>query len=221
MIRRACLALALFATLCGAAGAPAEAAPAAGLVAVPALSGRVVDQTGTLSSATVQQLDAQLADLEARKGSQVAVLIVPTTQPEDIAAFGIRVADAWKLGRKEVRDGVILIVARNDRALRIEVGYGLEGALPDAIADRIIDEDIAPPLRRGDFDGGVRAGVERIVAVIDGEALPAPAPRLRRSPGIGNMLPVLLICRRGRQRPAARDARAIAGLARRPAASPA
>jgi uncharacterized protein len=143
-------------------------------VAVPPLSGRVVDQTGTLSSADVASLTQTLKGLEARKGSQVAVLIVPTTAPETIEQFSIRVAEAWKIGRKKIDDGALLVVAKDDRKLRIEVGYGLEGALNDATAKRIIDEVITPRFRNGDFAGGISAGVERIVAVIDGEPLPAP-----------------------------------------------
>jgi uncharacterized protein len=146
-------------------------------VAVPPLSGRVVDQTGTLSSADVASLTQTLKNLEARKGSQVAVLIVPTTAPETIEQFSIRVAEAWKIGRKKIDDGALLVIAKNDRKLRIEVGYGLEGALNDVTAQRIIDEVITPRFRNGDFAGGISAGVGRIVGVIDGEPLPAPAPR--------------------------------------------
>ncbi|TPQ35130.1 hypothetical protein C2U70_15430 [Bradyrhizobium guangdongense] len=144
-------------------------------VAVPPLTGRVVDQTGTLSSGDIAALSQKLRDFETRKGSQIAVLIVPTTQPETIEQFSIRVADAWKIGRKKVDDGAILIVAKNDRHLRIEVGYGLEGALTDVTSRRIIDEDITPKFRSGDFAGGIIAGVDRMVRVIDGEPLPAPA----------------------------------------------
>src|SRR5215475_4039933 len=144
-------------------------------VAIPELTGRVVDQTGTLSSSDIAQLTQTLKNLELRKGSQVAVLIVPTTQPETIEQFSIRVADAWKIGRKKIDDGALLVIAKNDRRLRIEVGYGIEGALTDVAARRIIDEDITPKFRAGDFSGGVAAGVRRITAVIDGEPLPAPA----------------------------------------------
>ncbi|UQD71920.1 YgcG family protein [Bradyrhizobium japonicum] len=150
--------------------------PALADVAVPQLTGRVVDQTGTLSSADVAALSQKLRDFEARKGSQVAVLIVPTTQPETIEQFSIRVADAWKIGRKKVDDGAILIVAKNDRHLRIEVGYGLEGALTDVTSRRIIDEIITPKFRTGDFAGGISDGVDRMMRVIDGEPLPVPSP---------------------------------------------
>ena len=146
-------------------------------VAVPPLTGRVVDQTGTLSSGDIDRLTQTLKNLELRKGSQVAVLIVPTTQPETIEQFSIRVADAWKVGRKKIDDGAILVVAKDDRRLRIEVGYGLEGALPDVTTKRIIDEIITPKFRSGDFAGGISAGVDRIIGVIDGEPLPAPPQR--------------------------------------------
>ena len=157
---------------------------AAADVAVPPLTGRVVDQTGTLSSAEVAALTQTLGDLEKHKGSQIAVLIVPTTDQESIEQFSIRVAEAWKIGRKKIDDGALLVVAKNDRRLRIEVGYGLEGALTDATARRIIDEDITPKFKSGDFAGGISAGVDRIIRVIDGEKLPAPAPEHWRSPGV-------------------------------------
>jgi uncharacterized protein len=150
-------------------------------VAVPPLSGRVVDQTGTLSSDDIASLTQKLKDFEARKGSQIAVLIVPTTQPEEIEQFSIRVAEAWKIGRKKIDDGAILLVAKNDRKLRIEVGYGLEGALTDVTSKRIIDEIITPKFRGGDFAGGISDGVDRIMSVIDGEPLPAPPQRSQSS----------------------------------------
>jgi uncharacterized protein len=146
-------------------------------VAVPPLSGRVVDQTGTLSSDTIASLTQTLRGLELRKGSQVAVLIVPTTQPETIEQYSIRVAEAWKIGRKKIDDGALLVVAKDDRKLRIEVGYGIEGALTDVTSKRIIDEIITPRFRNGDFSGGISEGVDKIIGVIDGEPLPAPAPR--------------------------------------------
>jgi uncharacterized protein len=171
----------------GALGARAQ-------VAVPPLTSRVIDLTGTLSGEAVNRIESKLAAFEGKKGSQIAVLIVPSTQPEEIEQFGIRVADAWKLGRKTVDDGAILLVAKNDRRVRIEVGTGLEGALPDAIANRIVDETIAPHFKVGDFDGGVEAGVDRIIAVVDGEPLPEPDRRWEnRGIGIENALPVLLV----------------------------
>jgi uncharacterized protein len=154
---------------------------AAADVAVPPLTGRVVDQTGTLSSGDIAALTQTLRDFETRKGSQVAVLIVPTTAPETIEQYSIRVADAWKFGRKKIDDGAILVVAKDDRKLRIEVGYGLEGSLNDVTAKRIIDEIITPKFRSGDFAGGISAGIDRIIRVIDGEALPAPAARQKPS----------------------------------------
>jgi uncharacterized protein len=143
---------------------------------VPSLSGRVVDQTGTLSSDTIASLTQTIKGLELRKGSQLAVLIVPTTAPETIEQYSIRVAEAWKIGRKKIDDGALLVVAKDDRKLRIEVGYGLEGSLTDATAGRIISEIITPKFRSGDFAGGISDGVERMIAVIDGEPLPAPEP---------------------------------------------
>ncbi|WP_026201816.1 YgcG family protein [Bradyrhizobium sp. WSM2793] len=154
----------------------AFALPASADVAIPELTGRVVDQTGTLSSSNVAALSQRLRDFETRKGSQIAVLIVPTTQPETIEQFSIRVAEAWKIGRKKVDDGAILVVAKNDRHLRIEVGYGLEGALTDVTSRRIIDEIITPKFRAGDFGGGISDGVDRMIRVIDGEPLPVPSP---------------------------------------------
>jgi uncharacterized protein len=153
-------------------------------VAVPPLSGRVVDRTRTLPIGDIAALTQTLRDFEARKGSQVAVLIVPTTAPETIEQFSIRVAEAWKVGRKKVDDGAILVVAKDDRKLRIEVGYGLEGALNDVTAKRIIDEIITPKFRSGDFAGGISAGVDRIIRVIDGETLPAAAPAPRQGSGL-------------------------------------
>jgi uncharacterized protein len=147
---------------------------AAAVFAVPPLTGRVVDLTGTLSSGDAATLTRRLKDLEQRKGSQVAVLIVPTTDGEAIEPFSIRVAEAWKIGRRKVDDGALLVIAKNDRKLRIEVGYGLEGALTDVTAKRIIDEVITPKFRNGDFPGGISDGIDRIIRVIDGEKLPEP-----------------------------------------------
>src|SRR5487761_1135797 len=146
-------------------------------VAVPPLSGRGGDQTGTLSAGDISSLTQTLKDLEARKGSQVAVLIVPTTAPETIEQYSIRVAEAWKIGRRKIDDGALLVVAKDDHKLRIEVGYGLEGSLTDVTASRIINEVITPKFRNGDFAGGISAGVDRIIGVVDGEPLPAPEPQ--------------------------------------------
>ena len=153
----------------------------AALAPVPPLAARVNDLTGTLRPEQRARLEAQLADIEARKGAQVVLLLVETTQPEPIEAYSIRVAEAWKIGRGEVGgrrvdDGVLVVVAKADRAVRIEVGYGLEGAIPDAIAKRIIEEAIVPRFRAGDFFGGLGAAVFDLGRLIDGEPLPAPVP---------------------------------------------
>jgi len=163
---RARTALGLFLLLC--------ALSAWALVAVPELSRRVTDLTATLSAEQVAALESRLAAFEAQKGSQIAVLMLPTTQPEDIAQFGIRVAEQWKIGRTKVDDGVILIVAKDDRTLRLEVGYGLEGVIPDAIAKRVIAETITPYFRAGDFYGGIDAGLTQLIRLIEGEPLPPP-----------------------------------------------
>jgi uncharacterized protein len=147
---------------------------AQGVLPVPALTGRVIDQTGTLDAGQVAALTAKLAALEEKKGSQVVVLMVPTTAPEDIASYANRVGNAWKIGRRDVGDGVLLIVAKNDRTLRIEVAKTLEGAIPDLAAKRIIDGAITPGFKRGDFAGGLLAGVDQIAALVSGEPLPAP-----------------------------------------------
>ena len=157
-------------------------------VAVPTLVGRVVDQTGTLSSGDVASLNQTIRNFEARKGSQIAILIVPTTDGEAIEQFSLRVAEAWKIGRKKIDDGALLVIAKNDRRLRIEVGYGLEGALTDATTKRIIDEDITPKFKAGDFAGGVSAGVDRMVRVAEGEKLPEPEPPHWQSPGLSNYI---------------------------------
>lgn len=152
------------------------AAIAASQVAVPPLTGRVVDQTATLTSDQKATLEQTLQAFEARKGTQLAVLIVPTSAPETIEQYALRVAEQWKLGRKKVDDGAILVIAKNDRTVRIEVGYGLEGALNDATSKRIISEVIVPPLQQGDFYGGISTGLDRMIRVVDGESLPASQP---------------------------------------------
>ena len=162
------IALPLLAMLC------AGLAGAQDLQPVPPLSGRVVDLAGVLDSERRQALEDKLRTFEQRKGSQVAVLVVRGTQPESIEQFAIRVAEQWKLGRKKVDDGAILVVAKDDRTLRIEVGYGLEGALSDIVSRRIIDEIIVPRFKAGDFGDGIEAGVDAMLRVIDGEPLPEP-----------------------------------------------
>jgi uncharacterized protein len=185
MLLRALLAALMLAGLL----APATAQE---LQPVPALTGRVIDLTGTLTAGQQAELEQRLAAFEQRKGAQVAVLIVGTTRPETIEQYSIRVVEAWRLGRESVDDGVLLLVALEDRTLRIEVGYGLEGVLPDAIARRIIDETIKPLFQQRDIFGGVSAGVSRIMQVIDGEPLPPPDRRWRRpADRIGSLLPVL------------------------------
>ena len=149
--------------------------PAVAQLAVPPLTGHVTDQTGTLTAEQKASLEQTLTAFEARKGSQLAVLMVRSTAPEAIEPYALRVAEQWKLGRKRVDDGAILVVAKDDRALRIEVGYGLEGALTDLTSKRIISETILPRFKQQDFYGGVSAGVTQIIAVIDGEPLPEPA----------------------------------------------
>jgi uncharacterized protein len=153
---------------------PALEAPAEQPLAVPALTARVIDQTETLSAIERADLDNRLAALEKRKGSQIAVLIVATARPEAIEQYSLRVVDAWKLGRDGVDDGVLLLVAKDDREVRIEVGYGLEGAIPDATANRVIDEYLLPGFRADDYAGGISAGVDRLIALVDGEPLPEP-----------------------------------------------
>ncbi|MEO8143100.1 MAG: YgcG family protein [Betaproteobacteria bacterium] len=143
-------------------------------VPVPPLKARVTDLTGTLNAQQTGELEARIAAFEARRGSQIAVLMLPTTKPEEIEQYSIRVAEAWKIGRRKVDDGLILVVAKDDRALRIEVGYGLEGAIPDSLARRVIDEKITPRFRAGDFYGGVRDGVDQLIKLAEGEKLPPP-----------------------------------------------
>ncbi|MEC9358264.1 MAG: YgcG family protein [Pseudomonadota bacterium] len=149
-------------------------------VEVPALKAHVTDRTGTLSSSEKSALESKLAAFEREKGSQIAVLMVPSTGDETIEQYGIRVAEQWKLGREGVDDGAILIVAKDDRRLRIEVGYGLEGALPDVTAKRIVSEVVTPYFRDGDFYTGVSSGVDAMIAVVQGEPLPQPKARARR-----------------------------------------
>ncbi|TPW12567.1 MAG: hypothetical protein FD130_1737 [Halothiobacillaceae bacterium] len=147
-------------------------------LSVPPLTNRVTDQTATLTPEQKATLEQTLRTFEAKKGSQLAVLIVPSVVPETIEQYALRVVEQWKLGRKRVDDGALLLVAKEDRTLRIEVGYGLEGALTDAASKRIISEIITPRFQQGDFYGGITAGVERIIGVIDGEPLPEPQGEL-------------------------------------------
>ncbi|MDH6591623.1 uncharacterized protein M2165_001512 [Variovorax sp. TBS-050B] len=153
----------------------AASALAQGLLPIPALTARVIDQTGTLDAAQRAGLETKLAAFEQRKGSQIAVLMVPTTQPEDIASYAQRVGDAWKIGRRDVGDGLLVIVAKDDRKMRIATAKALEGAVPDLAAVRIIDEEMKPRFRNGDFSGGLNAAVDRLIGLVDGEPLPEPA----------------------------------------------
>ena len=158
--------------------------PLAAQQPVPRLTGRVVDTTSTLSSSERNALEQKLAALEQRKGSQVVVLMVKSTEPEAIEQFSLRVAEAWKIGRgNRTDDGVVVLVAKDDRRMRIEVGYGLEGAVPDALAKRIIAEQITPHFRDGDYAGGLNAGVDALAKLIDGEPLPPPAAQPVRNGG--------------------------------------
>jgi uncharacterized protein len=174
------------------AGALAPAG-AQNLQPVPPLEARVTDLTGTLTAGQQAELEQKLATFEQRKGAQIALLIVPTTEPEAIEQYSIRVTDTWQLGRSaQADDGVLLLVALEDRAVRIEVGYGLEGALTDSIAGRIIDETIKPLFRQRDIHGGVSAGLDRIIQVVDGEPLPPPDRQWRRPVDrISGLLPLL------------------------------
>ncbi|HUI62290.1 MAG TPA: TPM domain-containing protein [Steroidobacteraceae bacterium] len=181
--------LALFALV---ASVPAAAQS---LQAIPKLTARVTDLTGTLTAEQQASLEEKLAAFQARKGSQLAVLVVPTTEPEEIEQYSIRVVDQWKLGRQNVDDGALLIVARNDRELRIEVGKGLEGALTDATCNRIISETITPLFRQGDFYGGINAGLEQMMRVADGEQLPPPdlTWQGRSDRSISRIVPLLFV----------------------------
>lgn len=150
---------------------------------IPELHERVTDVAGALAEGERSALAARLEAIEAESGSQVAVLVVGTTLPEPIEAYAIRVADAWKLGRKDVDDGVLILVAVDDRRMRIEVGRGLEGAIPDAIAKRIIAEQMTPAFKRGDFAGGITAAIDSIGRLIQGEELPPPSSSRGRAGG--------------------------------------
>lgn len=167
LLRTRALAWVLLALALWPLGAPAQA-----LQPVPALSGHLIDRTGTLDAAQAQALEARLTALESALGAQVVVLLVPSTAPEDIAAYANRVANTWKIGRKGVGDGLLLVVAKNDRKLRIEVAKALEGAVPDLAAKMIIDEALTPRFKAGDYAGGLDAAITRIEARIRGEGLP-------------------------------------------------
>src|SRR5688572_33116613 len=150
-------------------------AGAQGVWPVPPLTAPVIDQTDTLDAIQLKGLQDKLMAFEQKSGTQIAILMVPTTLPEDISSYANRVGNAWKIGRKEVGDGVLVIVAKNDRKMRIEVAKTLEGAVPDLAAIRIIDEEMKPRFRNTDFAGGLNAAVARLIGLVDGEALPAPS----------------------------------------------
>jgi len=166
--RRCGLSLLLFACLAGAAFAQS-------LLPVPALTARVMDHTGTLSTVQLSQLEDKLAAFEQAQGSQIVILLVPSTQPEDIAAYANRVFNTWKPGRAGLGDGLLIVVAKQDRKIRIEVARALEGAIPDLAAKQVIDDVLTPHFRQGDFAGGLDQAAERLMALIRGEGLPAPA----------------------------------------------
>lgn len=185
--RRTARALLTAVTLCWSLFAAAQ-------VPVPPLTGHVTDQTGTLSAEQKAALEQTLTAFEARKGSQLAVLMVASTAPEAIEPFALRVAEQWKLGRKKVDDGAILVVAKNDRALRIEVGYGLEGVLNDLTSKRIISEVVVPRFKSQDYYGGITAGVDQIIRVVDGEPLPEPSKTPSENLGdVRQYVPILFI----------------------------
>ena len=169
---------------------------AVALVPVPPLQARLTDLAGTLTAEQQAGLEQSLRAFEAKKGTQIAVLIVPSTKPEEIEQYALRVVEQWKLGRKKVDDGALLLIAKDDRTLRIEVGYGLEGVLNDATAKRIVSEVITPPLKQGDYFGAVSAGVDQMIRVIDGEPLPEPKRGTAGLPvgqNIGQLLPMLFV----------------------------
>ena len=185
---------ALAATTAWLALALLPAVPARADVAVPPVA-RVTDLTGTLSGEQTAAIQKTLAEFEIRKGSQIVVLMLPTTEPEDIAQFGIRVADAWKVGRKGIDDGVIVLIAKSDRRARIEVGRGLEGVITDYAADRIVAEFVRPHFRDNDYYGGITAALDRIISLTDGEPLPPPPAHSAARPqaGFRGVLSILLI----------------------------
>lgn len=161
--------------------------------AIPPFTAFVTDLTDTLAHEQRTTLEQELRAFERRTGSQIAVLIVASTQPEAIEQYALRVAESWRLGRNDVDDGVLFLIAKADRAMRIEVGYGLEGAIPDAMAKRIISEVVTPYFAQGDFSGGVGAGIDRLIRLIDGEPLPPPRERDPERSGLDGLLPVLVV----------------------------
>lgn len=197
MLARLALAL-VFVTCAAFAQDDSWKADSSGLAPIPKLAARVTDETGTLSAAERQSLETKLADWEQRSGNQLVVLIVPSTAPEPIESYSIRVAEAWKIGRKGQDNGAIFLIAKNDRRMRIEVGYGLEGVLTDLTTHRIIDESVAPLFRQNRYADGINAGVDRIISVVGtGAPLPAKAasqPRRQQAPfDFGTLLIFLFV----------------------------
>lgn len=167
-----------------------SAAHAQELVAIPALNARVIDLTQTLDEIQKNKLEEKLAALEQKKGSQISLLIIPTTQPEDIVQYASRVVAQWKIGREEIDDGVLFLIAKNDHKMRIEVGYGLEGAIPDVFAKRIISDIVAPYFKKANYAQGIDAGVNQLIQLVEGETLPEPKADMQEK--IAQMLPLLI-----------------------------
>ena len=159
---------------------------------VPELRARVMDATGTLDVGALQRLEERLAGFERERGTQIVVVMVASTAPEDIADYTQRLGDAWKIGRRDVGDGLLFVIAKDDRRLRIAPAKTLEGAIPDLLARRILDQAVAPALRRGDFAGGIDAGLTQIMAAVRGEALPLPSPAPSSGRGAGEWTDALV-----------------------------
>ncbi|HSX94669.1 MAG TPA: TPM domain-containing protein [Hydrogenophaga sp.] len=173
-------------------GLAAALAGAQGVQPVPELRARAMDLTGTLDAAALQRLEERLAGFERERGTQIVVVLVASTAPEDIADYTQRLGDAWKIGRREVGDGLLFVIAKDDRRMRIAPAKALEGAIPDLLARRILDQAVAPALRRGDFAGGIDAGLTQIMAAVRGEALPLPSPQPSTGRGAGEWTDALV-----------------------------
>jgi uncharacterized protein len=180
--------------LLGLGAVPTSAALAQSVQAVPALSARVIDQTGTLRAEQLRAIESRLQAFEQAKGTQIVVLMVPTTAPEDIVDYTQRVGDAWKIGRKEVGDGLLVVIAKNDRTLRIATSKALEGAVPDLAARQVIDRAMTPRFREGDFAGGIEAGLDQLMALVRGEKLPEPQPAGQSTSEGSGWIGLLALC---------------------------